>query len=74
MNNNTNVANLPKEIDEFCRNNPSKIVDNLYLCQSVDMDGNIIDTKIGVNKMTNYGLKLIFVNHNSFNEYIFLGS
>lgn len=74
MNNNTNVANLPKEIDEFCRNNPSKIVDNLYLCQSVDMDGNIIDTKIGVNKMTNYGLKLIFVNHNSFNKYIFLGS
>lgn len=72
--NNNNVDNLPKEIDEFCRNNPSKIVDNLYLCQSVDMNGNIIDTKIGVNKMTNYGLKLVFVNHSTFDRYIFLGS
>lgn len=68
------VDNLPEEIDEFCRNNPSKIVDNLYLCQSIDMNGNIIDTKIGVNKMTNYGLNLIWVNGNSFSKYIYLGT
>lgn len=48
---------LPDPIRNFIDNNPKMKYEGLYLCQSVDMDGNILDTKIGVNLMTNYGLK-----------------
>lgn len=55
---------FPEILTEFCKNTPHSQFDNLYLCEVVDMDGNVIETKVGKNVMTNYGLKLIFVDHN----------
>lgn len=67
---------LPEAIRNFLKNNPDKKHESLYLCESVDMDGNVIDTKIGVNLLTNYGLKDHFVDGNdrSTTMYIYLGS
>ena len=70
---------LPEAIQNFLKNNPDKKHESLYLCESVDMDGNVIDTKIGVNLLTNYGLKDHFVNGHAYNNerdplYTYLGS
>lgn len=76
---NPNPDRTPEEILTFIRNNPNVKHDNLYLCESVDMDGNVIDTKIGVNMMTNYCLTDHFINGNkrittSNGVYLWLGS
>ena len=67
---------LPEAIQNFLKNNPDKKHESLYLCESVDMDGNVIDTKIGVNLLTNYGLKDHFAdgNQRESSMYIYLGS
>lgn len=65
---------FPEVLERFMKNNPSVKQDSLYLCESVDIDGNIIDTKIGVNLMTNYGLSRRFVNGIDDNKNIWLGS
>ena len=53
---------FPEILEQFMKNNPGMNQESLYLCESVDMDGNVIDTKIGVNLLTNYGLSDHFVN------------
>ena len=55
---------FPEILEQFMKNNPGMNQESLYLCESVDMDGNVIDTKIGVNLLTNYGLSDHFVNGN----------
>lgn len=65
---------FPEVLERFMKNNPSMKQDSLYLCESVDMNGNIIDTKIGVNLMTNYGLSRRFVTGVDDNKNIWLGS
>lgn len=67
---------FPQALEDFIKNNPNINHENLYLCESVDMDGNVVDTKIGVNLLTNYGLKDHFVdgNHRRDGMYIWLGS
>ena len=47
---------LPDKIKTFISNNPIKKFSNLYLCELTDMDGNIIDVKIGKNYATNDGM------------------
>ena len=47
---------LPDKIKTFISNNPIKKFSNLYLCELTDMDGNIIDVKIGKNYATNTGM------------------
>ena len=68
---------FPKELEEFIRKNPKMNHENLYLCKVVDMDGNVLDTKIGVNLMTNRGLYLRYVDQDSSSSYqyryIYLG-
>lgn len=69
---------LPEAIQNFQRNHPDTRFDNLYLCESVDRNGNIVDTKIGVNLVTNYGLSKCHTANTS-NPYwergnIYLGS
>ena len=46
----------PKILETFKKNCPTAKFSNLYVCESVDMDGNVIETKIGKNIVTNYGL------------------
>lgn len=67
---------IPQILEDFCKNVPGAQFDNLYLCQSVDMDGNIVDTKIGRNLMTNNGLSKIFIEHNPSyqSKYLYLGN
>jgi hypothetical protein len=55
--NNVTSEPFPKQLEDFIKNNPSMKHESLYLCESIDMNGNVIDTKIGVNLLTNYGLK-----------------
>lgn len=62
-------------IKEFKKNNPKFKEKNVYLCQSVDMDGNVVDEKYGVNLMTNNGLQRVIVNGVTiWNYYFYLGS
>lgn len=63
--NNGTSEPFPKQLEDFIKNNPSMKHESLYLCESIDMDGNVIDTKIGVNLLTNYGLKDHFADGNS---------
>lgn len=49
-------------VKEFKKNNPQFKLDNIYVCQSVDMDGNIVDTKYGANIVTDFGLKDMMVS------------
>lgn len=65
---------LPQILQEFCENVPGAQFDNLYLCESVDMDGNVVETKVGRNLMTNYGLSEVFVEHRSWTKYLYVGS
>ena len=67
---------FPIALEEFIKNNPNMNHESLYLCESVDMNGNVIDTKIGVNLLTNYGLSDHFDSGNSRTDtmYIWLGS
>ena len=67
---------FPQVLEDFIKNNPNMKCENLYLCESIDMDGNVVDTKIGVNLLTNYGLKDHFAdgNHRRDTMYIWLGS
>ena len=67
---------FPEILEQFMKNNSGMYQESLYLCESVDMDGNVIDTKIGVNLLTNYGLSDHFVSGNSRQDYmkIWLGS
>ena len=66
----------PQILREFKKNNPNMNHESLYLCETVDMDGNVVDTKIGVNLLTNYGLSDNFVYGNGRRDamYIWLGS
>lgn len=68
---------FPEELEEFIRKNPKMNHENLYLCKVVDMDGNVLDTKIGVNLMTNQGLYLRYVDQATSSStqyrYIYLG-
>ena len=57
---------LPKIMQEFCKNKPSAEHDNLYLFEVVDMDGNIVEEKVGMNLLTEYGVRRIFTE-NSYN-------
>lgn len=50
-----NSDGMPEEIQEFIKNKPSASTHSLYLCKSIDMDGNVVETKIGMNLVTNYG-------------------
>ena len=59
---NPNPDGTPEELLTFIRNNPNMRHKNLYLCQVVDEDNNVLDTKIGVNLVTNYCLTDHFVN------------
>jgi len=63
-------------VKEFKKNNPQFKLDNIYVCQSVDMDGNIVDTKYGANIVTDYGLNDMMVSgyNSSTNFYMCLGS
>lgn len=63
--NNVTSEPFPKQLEDFIKNNPGMKHESLYLCESIDMDGNVIDTKIGVNLLTNYGLKDHFADGNS---------
>lgn len=67
---------IPDIITQFEKNNPNTKYDNFYLCESIDMDGNVIDTKIGVNIMTNYGLKSRWVraSYDNNSNFLYLGS
>ena len=67
---------FPQQLSNFIKQNPNMKCENLYLCESVDMDGNVVDTKIGVNLLTNYGLKNHFVDgRNAYTEmWIWLGT
>jgi len=49
-------------VKNFKKNNPQFKHDNIYVCQSVDMDGNIVDTKYGANIVTDYGLNRMIVD------------
>lgn len=73
---NVTSEQFPQILDEFIKNNPNMKHESLYLCESVDMDGNVIDTKVGVNLLTNYGLSDHFASGNRRNSewYIWLGS
>lgn len=66
---------FPQALEDFMKNNPNMKHENLYLCESVDMNGNIVDTKIGVNLLTNYGLSDHFASGNNRDSsmYIWLG-
>lgn len=73
---NVTSEQFPPILDEFIKNNPNMKHESLYLCESVDMDGNVIDTKVGVNLLTNYGLSDHFASGNRRDSewYIWLGS
>ena len=62
-------------VKNFKKNNPQFKHDNIYVCQSVDMDGNIVDTKYGANIVTDYGLNRMMVDGHSFygSLYMYLG-
>lgn len=47
-----------ERIRNFKKNNPQFKNKNVYLCESVDRDGNVVDVKYGVNIITNYGMKI----------------
>lgn len=66
----------PQILQEFKKNNPNMKHESLYLCETVDMNGNVIDTKIGVNLLTNYGLSDHFASGEARQDkmYIWLGS
>ena len=68
------MEKYPQILEDFRKKHPNMNTENLYLCESVDMNGNVIDTKIGVNLLTNYGLNNSFVAGASQNKYIWLGS
>ena len=72
--NKNNHEEFPQILRNFVKNNPDKKCHNLYLCELVDMDGNIVDTKVGVNLMTNFGIEKYFGRDNSQNYKIWLGS
>ena len=74
--NNVTSEPFPHQLENFIKNNPQMKYESLYLCESVDMNGDVIDTKIGVNLLTNYGLKDQFVDGYNREEYmkIWLGS
>lgn len=55
---------LPKIMQEFCKNKPSAEHDNLYLFEVVDIDGNIVEEKVGMNLLTEYGIRRIFTENN----------
>ena len=61
-------------VKNFKKNNPRFKHDNIYMCQSVDMDGNIVDTKYGANIVTDYGLKRMMVDDKTSSLYMYLGS
>lgn len=65
---------FPELLEKFMMNKPNMKYENVYLCESIDMDGNVVDTKIGVNLMTNYGLSDRFVSGNDRDKNIWLGS
>ena len=55
------TTNMSKELLQFCdnlkRNGKYNMAnDNLYELKSVDINGNVIDRKFGVNVVTNYGM------------------
>ena len=47
---------------KFQTNNRCASISNLYVVQVVDLDGNVIDEKYGMNLMTNYGMTQYFVD------------
>lgn len=57
---------LPKILQEFCKNKPSAIHDSLYLFEVVDMDGNIVEEKVGMNILTEFGIRSIFTQDNKY--------
>ena len=62
-------------VKNFKKNNPQFKHDNIYVCQSVDMDGNIVDTKYGANIVTDYGLNRMMCDGYSYaGLYMYLGS
>lgn len=46
----------------FMRKHGKPSISNLYVIQRVDLDGNVIDEKYGMNLMTDYGLTTFFGN------------
>ena len=48
------MEKYPQILEDFRKKHPNMNTENLYLCESIDMNGNVIDTKIGVNLLTNY--------------------
>lgn len=68
--------NIPGIIQRFRKNNPTVKFDNSYICEVVDENGNVIDTKIGINLVTNYGLQQLWgvTTYSSSDVYMYLGS
>lgn len=65
----------PKILETFKKNKPSSKTSNLYLCEVVDMDGNVIETKVGKNLLTNqYGLPKATDDILSYNTTMVLGN
>ena len=46
----------------FTRKHGKASISNLYVIQRIDLDGNVVDEKYGMNLMTDYGLTTFFSN------------
>lgn len=78
-------TDLPSELKDFCKRYDEKREDgcapagahNLYLVQSIDRDGNIVDTKYGMNLMTDFGFNFRTTagnNNRMYNLRLYIGT
>lgn len=63
---------------EFAKNfkqtNKTSTISNLYVLQTVDRDGNVLDEKYGMNLFTNYGMSQYFVSKANFPTNLYIGN
>lgn len=63
---------------EFAKNFKLKThhpsISNLYVMQTVDRDGNVVEERYGMNLMTNYGMSQYFVNRANFPTNLYIGN
>lgn len=74
MINNFSSEKINKFCDNIHKNDPLSNIDshNVYLLQTIDMDGNITNEAYGINLMTNVGFKYLYTRSSdpSYNVYI----
>lgn len=63
---------------EFAKNfkqtNKTSTLSNMYVLQTVDKDGNVLDEKYGMNIFTNYGMSQYFVSKANFPTNLYIGN